>query len=159
MNAMEHHKVHFLLPDPMLRAASDIARQRDISIGQLVRSALDAEIKRRTSPAKTPNRADEQLLASLRRLLARDLAVADSWEALKQTLADKGFAFHEAGGGLALHSHPDGGRLCKASELGYAYGDLMRRFGRPFPGHGHHKLAERILGKADEVEDVIEPLK
>lgn len=101
MPDMEHHKVHLQLPDPMPRAAVQLAREADISVGQLVRFALEAEINRRKTPAKTPNRADERLLSSLRTLLARDLGTAESWEALRQSLREKGFEFREAGGGLA----------------------------------------------------------
>ena len=156
---MDQHKVHLQIPDVMFRAAATVAQEADISMGQLVRNALDAEIKRRTAPAKTPNRADEPLLSSLRRLLARDLAMAVSWEDLGGRLAEKGFSFREAGGGLALQSHPDGQRLCKASELGHSYSMLMRRFGKPFPGHSHVKLAERVLHPVEEPEDVLEPFQ
>ena len=154
---MHMHEVHLKLPEPMLRAAAALSREADISVGQLVRVALEAEIRRRSKVAKTPNRADEQLLASLRRLLATDMVEARSWEALNRRLADKGFALREAGGGLALHSHPEGRRLCKASELGNSYSTLMKRFGTPFPGHSHAWLAERVLNGAPvEDFDVIE---
>ena len=66
----------------------------------------------------------------------------------------------EAGGGLALHAHPKGTRLCKASELGHAYIPLMRRFQAPFPGHSHRHLIDKVLGSgwnADEDFCVIEP--
>ncbi|WP_127114696.1 hypothetical protein [Shimia sediminis] len=154
---MEQQQVHLQLPEPMLRAAAALAKDADISVGQLVRCALEAETKRRTTPAKTPKRADEPLLASLRKLLARDLAVAVSWPDLTTRLADKGFAFREAGGALALHSHPAGTRLCKASELGYGYAALLRRFGKPFPGHSHQKLAERVIGASSACEEVLDP--
>ncbi|MBL4766811.1 MAG: hypothetical protein JKY94_03740 [Rhodobacteraceae bacterium] len=69
----------------------------------------------------------------------------------------------EAGGGLALHSHPEGVRMCKASELGHAYVSLIRRFGAPFPTHSHRHLVDKILGPAwlpqDDADgfDVTEP--
>lgn len=148
--------VHFKLPDPMLRAAARVSRRADISVGQLMRIALDAEIRKRSKGAKTPDRAQEQLLASLRRLLATDLAEASDWQDLKTRLETKGFALREAGGGLALHSHPDGARVCKASELGYAYGILMKRFGAPFPGHRHAHLVRRLLPDPETEIDVIE---
>ncbi|MFT4959961.1 MAG: hypothetical protein ACI92Z_001038 [Paracoccaceae bacterium] len=58
----------------------------------------------------------------------------------------QGYALREAGGGLALHSHPEGVRMCKASELGHAYASLMRRFGAPFPTHSHRHLVDKNLG-------------
>jgi len=71
--------------------------------------------------------------------------VAQTWDDLQSRLTARGYRLREAGGGLALVTHPGGRRLCKASELGFSYSDLMRRFGRPFPGHAYHKLATRVL--------------
>ncbi|PSL22322.1 hypothetical protein CLV88_101749 [Shimia abyssi] len=121
----------------------------------MVRRALDAELARLGRPAKTANRADEQLLASLRRLLAGDLAAATGWEDLGERLAGKGYALREAGGGLALFALSDERRMCKASELGCSYGSLMKRFGTPFPGHRHQYLVQRLLGR-DEGCGVLE---
>lgn len=142
---MEYRIIDVRMPLPLLETLQQLALDRDCSLGDLVRSALAAEIERDTKMAKTPNRADEQLLAPLRVLLASDLAEARSWSELSSRLSDKGYELREAGGGLALHSFPEGVRLCKASELGYSYGTLMRRFGTPFPGHRHAYLAQRLL--------------
>ena len=140
------------LPGPLYEAAVALARQRDETLGRVIREALAAELRRQRDGAKTPNRADEQLLGPLRVLLATDLAEARGWGELCARLQERGFALREAGGGLALYSHPDGERLCKASELGHSYATLMRRFGRPFPGHAHRWMAERVLG-ADRSAD------
>lgn len=156
-------EVTLKLPEPLIAGALDLARHRDMTLGQVLRDALGAEIRRSAGPAKTPNRADEQLLAPLRVLLATDFANARSWADLAKRLQQKGYALREAGGGLALHTHPKGTRLCKASELGHAYIPLMRQFGAPFPGHRHRHLADRVLGPSrpvpDEPDDicVIEP--
>ncbi|SFD71441.1 hypothetical protein [Roseivivax sediminis] len=148
------------LPAAMRQAAEALARSRDVSLGQVIRSALDAELRRAAEPAKTPVRADEQLLGSLRSLLARDFGEARSWSELQSRLATKGYALREAGGGLALHAAPDGARLCKASELGHAYRSLMRRFHAPFPGHaGHHRSTVRDIaprpGPRDDPDDIV----
>ena len=145
---MDMRDVTLKLPEPMISVILRLAKARDASFGDVVRSAISAEIARSSRTAKTPNRADEQLLAPLRVLLAQDLAEAKSWHQLQTALQTQGFALREAGGGLALHSYPDGDRLCKASELGHSYASLMRRFGRPFPGHSHRHLVDRILGPA-----------
>ena len=139
------HPVTVAMPPALLRAAEDLARARDITLGAMIRAALSAEIRRAHLPARTPNRADERLVDPLRALLAVDFGEASDWGTLQRRLAAKGFALREAGGGLALHSHPGGRRLCKASELGHAYASLMRRFGAPFPGHSHHSLQARVL--------------
>ena len=143
---MDIREVSVALPAPMIDAARQLAHARDVTFGQIVREALAAELRRAGQPAKTPNRADEQLLGPLRVLLAADFAQARGWSDLQARLTAKGYALREAGGGLALHGHPDGRRLCKASELGHAYRSLMRRFGRPFPGHSHAQIADRVLG-------------
>ena len=153
-------EVTLKLPEPLIADALRLAQHRDMTLGQVLRDALGAEIRRSAGPAKTPNRADEQLLAPLRVLLATDFAQAHSWADLSGRLQQKGYALCEAGGGLALHSHPKGVRLCKASELGHAYMSLMRRFGAPFPGHRHRHLVDKVLGPAHSGPDdicVIEP--
>lgn len=150
------------MPTAMVAAAGRLARARDVTPGQVLRDALAAEIRRASRNATPPNRAEEQLLAPIRALVAADFGEAHNWDDLTTRLRAKGYALREAGGGLALHSHPDGQRLCKASELGHAYGALMRRFGAPFPGHAHRHLAQRLLGAGHAapdmhpVDDVIE---
>lgn len=148
---MQVHEVTLKLLAPQLRAAERLAQMRDVTVGQILREALAAELRRAGRAAKTPARADEQLLAPLRALLASDIAAASGWAELQNRLKAKGYAFREAGGGLALHSFPEGVRLCKASELGASYSALMRRFNAPFPGHAHRHLVERYLGRDDDV--------
>jgi hypothetical protein len=127
----------------MLRAASMLARQRDITVGQLVRDLVAREIAR--AHARPPIRADERLIAPLRARLADDLAHAEGWEDLQARLRAKGYVLRAAGGGLALHGGPGDRRICKASELGFSYARLMRRFGAPFPDHPHSHLIARHL--------------
>lgn len=101
--------------------------------------------------ARTPFRAEERsgaaetLLAPLRALLANDLSHATGWDDLQTRLARHGYTFRERGGGLALFSTTTATRICKASALGWAYSDLIRRFDAPFPGHSHTHVAERVL--------------
>ena len=74
---MEDRTVTIKLPEPMIAALHDLAVRDDVSVGQLVRLALDKELRRRAE-AKTPIRADERLVAPLRALLADDMAYAKS---------------------------------------------------------------------------------
>ncbi|WP_203531364.1 hypothetical protein [Pseudoroseicyclus tamaricis] len=136
-----------ILPDELQRVAEAMARAEDETLGALVRRLLAKEISRRQN-ARPPDRADELLVAPLRARLTGDLADARNWEDLRRRLAGKGFALREAGGGLALHRHPTGERLCKASDLGFSYSRLMRRFRAPFPGHRHTHLEQRYLAAA-----------
>ncbi len=88
------------------------------------------------------------LLAPIRALLAADLSGAVGWSDLQTRLARHGYTFRERGGGLALYCTRTAAAICKASELGWAYADLMRRFGQPFPGHSHDWIAQRSLRPA-----------
>ncbi|MHA7850684.1 hypothetical protein [Roseovarius sp.] len=130
----------------MLRAASALARQRDVTVGQLVRDLLAREITR--AHARPPIRADERLVAPLRARLEDDLAHAAGWEDLQARLQAKGYVLRASGGGLALHDWPGDRRICKASELGFSYARLMRRFGAPFPDHPHSHLIARHITQA-----------
>jgi len=154
---MTMERIEIGLAPELARRARHLAAQRDITVGQLLRDLLAREISR--ARAKPPVRADERLVAPLRARLAGDLATARGWDDLDARLRAKGYVLRAAGGGLALHDWPGDHRICKASELGFSYSRLMRRFRAPFPGHSHTWLAERMLGsgQAEEVCDVIEP--
>jgi hypothetical protein len=124
-------------------ALERIARDDDITVGQVIREAVERDLRRRAE-AKTPVRADERLVAPLRALLADDFAYSAGWDDLMQRLRHKGFALREAGGGLVLHRMSDDTRLCKASEVGYSYAALLSRFGTPYPGHRHVRTWARV---------------
>jgi len=128
----------------MLHVAGQIAAERDITIGQLVRDLVAKEIERRKN-ARPPNRADEHLVAPLRARLAPDFAEALDWRDLDSRLRAKDFELRPAGGGLALHRHSSGERLCKASELGFSYSKLIERFQAGFPGHSHTWIEARLI--------------
>ncbi len=120
-------------------ALEQVSRSEGTGVEEIVRDAIRRDLFRRTR-AKKPVRADERLVAPLRALLADDLAFATGWRDLQSRLSAKGYAFREAGGGLVLVRLPSGDRVAKASELGYSYSKLARRFDAPFPGHRHRYL-------------------
>ena len=117
----------------------------DVSIGQVIRDAIDRDIRRRAE-AKTPVRAHERLIAPLRALLADDFAFAKGWGDLQARLHKKGYRLVESGVGLILVSQDNGLHICKASELGYRYSALLRRFDTVFPGHSHTARVRRVRG-------------
>ncbi|MDF1872935.1 hypothetical protein [Vannielia sp.] len=150
-------RISFKLSEAAISGLMSEAQKDDVSVGQLLRDAVKRELRRRHPPAKTPRRADEQLVARLSALLAPAFAAAQSWGDLNRRLRKQGYELVPAGGGLALHETEQGERLCKASEMGYGYARLIRRFGQAFPGHSHRWLAERVLKEAqDERFDVFE---
>ena len=149
-------KITLQLPPDMLHVLDGLAREQDVTTGHLVRTILSHEISR-CKNARPPIRADERLIAPLRARLAPILGRETTWESLQAALRCAGYELRQAGGGLALHSHPDGVRVCKASELGFSYSQLMLRLRAPFPGHTHTHLFERLnLDLVDDDFDVIE---
>ncbi|MEO6300005.1 MAG: hypothetical protein ABIV25_15680 [Paracoccaceae bacterium] len=140
---METKDITLRLSTVTLAALNMAATAEDVSIGQFVRDAITRDLLRREK-AKTPVRADERLVAPLRALLADDFAFARDWNDLFARLRTKGFRLAESGGGLILLDHSTGERICKGSELGYGYAQLLRKFNAPFPGHAHKWLLGRI---------------
>ncbi|MAM61970.1 MAG: hypothetical protein CMH11_10815 [Maritimibacter sp.] len=152
---MELQDVTFAMPPQMVEALERIGRDLDQTPGQVLRDLVARELRRRTG-AKTPNRADEPLVARLQRLLAADMASATGWADLADRLARRGHEVRPAGGGLTLHDRETGARLCKLSELGFPYSRLVRKFRCPMPGHPHrmrHILNENAAGVSPDGDD------
>ena len=144
---MEYREVRIRMPLEMAQAVEALATRDDVTPGQIVRHAVAEELRRHAAPAKTPNRADERLVASLQTLLAEDIASSTGWAELDRRLSAKGYRMMAAGGGCALFTC-DGRKLCKGSELGFTYRQLVRRFGRAMPGHPHG--AAGLAGEAGD---------
>lgn len=136
---MDFETVTLKLPPRLLQDAGSVAAEQDVTIGHLVRHLLKREVDRRLR-GKRSVQVDETLLAALQALLARDMAEASGWEDLAVRLARHGYALRPAGGGLTLHKTSCDTRVCKASELGFAYRTLVKRFGAGMPGHPHGAL-------------------
>ena len=132
-----------------LAALHEIAAQDGVGIDHILRGLIAREIKRAKN-AKTRQCADERLVARLQRLLAPTMAAATDWPDLQDRLHAAGFELRPAGGGLTLHRLPAGDRLCKSSEIGFAYARLVKRFGAPMPGHPHRM--RHLLGPAGPEE-------
>jgi hypothetical protein len=128
------------------------AIESDASVGDILRALIQKEMRREAS-AKTTNRADETLVARLQRLLVPTMAEATSWFDLEVRLAEKGYVLQPAGGGVTLHDLTTQERLCKCSELGFAYSRLVRKFRQPMPGHPQ-KMAHVLAAIRDLPEDV-----
>lgn len=135
--------VSFKLPPDLRARLEAIAAVDDVSIGQLVRTAIERDLRRRASLAPRP-RAAEHILATVRSKVVGDFEQAGDWAELKVRLAEQGYSLREAGGGLALHEIVTGRFLCRTSEIGFGYPGLIRRFGKPFPGHCHTWLLDKI---------------
>ncbi len=132
------------LQSDLADAARTLARERDVTVSQLLRDLVTREVDmtRRAKPIRT---LEDRLVESLKDRLLPDFLQAKTWPDLTHRLKSKGYCLVAAGGGLALHDRKNGRRVCKASELGFGYSFLMRKMGEPFPGHPHQWFAEKVL--------------
>lgn len=135
---MELESVTLKLPRNLLSGAQRVATARDVTIGHMVRQLLKREVDRQLGGERTAATCT-RLLAALQALLARDFADALGWDDLAQRLRPHGYEVRAAGGGIILVKSSCGTRICKGSELGFAYGTMVERFGADLPGHPHSK--------------------
>ncbi|GGD21789.1 ribbon-helix-helix protein, CopG family [Sinisalibacter lacisalsi] len=135
--------VSFKLPAEMMARLEGLARGDDVSVGQVIRWAIEREIRRRDA-LRTPPRVDQRMLAPVRARISEDFEAAQGWSDLRDRLIAKGYTLRESGGGLALHEVISGRFLCRTSEIGFGYPTLLKRFSQPFPGHSHTWLLDRI---------------
>ena len=133
---MELESVTLKLPRDLLSGAQRVATARDVTIGHMVRQLLKREVERQLASGRRED-TDVRLLAALQALLARDMAEARDWDDLAERLRPHGYELRPTGGGVVLYKSSCGTRVCKGSEIGFGYGDLVKRFGTPMPGHPH----------------------
>jgi hypothetical protein len=145
---MMTHETILKLPDPLLREACNLARARELTVGQIVRDALSAELRRARRKAGKRLKALEVEVAPVRAELAHDLAEARDWSDLQARLANKGYVLRHVGGGLSLYRLVGDARICTASDLGPGYGKLMERFGKPMPAASVRKQPDLPLEDA-----------
>jgi hypothetical protein len=151
------------LPEPLLRAARDVAAAREITVQELIRQALKEEVARHHRAARSPVRADERMardermIGMCRARFAEDFAYAANWWDLILRLREKGVHLREAGGGLALFGAHGGVRMCKASDVGWSLNKLALRFKAPFPGDKLGQQAINVAGTSRYQTDVVEP--
>ncbi len=151
---MENVGIQILLPRDQADYLADRASAEVVSVGQILRDAVLGEMRRRAAP-KTPNRAEEALVARLQRLLVPAMSLATDWDDLDRRLLALGHTLRPAGGGLTVHDVA-GARLCKSSEIGFAYARFVRKFRCPMPGHPHamtHILTSGGSGRAEVSDD------
>jgi len=138
----------------MRDALEELAVETDMSVGQLVREALQrflAEVWAHTGEEQnvdtsTPS-PDDSVLERCRQAVRQALSLASDWKTMQGILATNGYEYRALGGGLTMFDTTDGRYLCKASDVGPGYSKLIKRFRAPFPGHPHTWLADRVLSK------------
>jgi hypothetical protein len=92
----------------------------------------------------------------IRRELEETLHWSNTWPELFAEIAKLNLELTPKGGGLCVRWKDTKTEICKASEVGLPYSRLIKHFGKPFPGHPHQRLADRILGKEDSDKSALE---
>ena len=133
--------------DPQLwQRFVESCHSRDETPGAVLRDLVRLEVQRNARrAARSDEVIDEQLLGRLRLLVAEALVAAQDWSQMQAALRQRGLAYVAAGGGLNLTDPETGEVLCKGSQAGPGYLDLVRRFGAGFPGHPRPGLAAVAL--------------
>lgn len=120
------------LPLPTHNALAALAAEQEVSVGQIIRLAIEREIRRR-SKTTMPTISNGRRVDRLRKRLADDFANSESWQTLQKRLSIKGYGLWDSGGGLILTDRATGNRVCETSELGYSHTHLRRKFRGAFP--------------------------
>ena len=124
-------------------------QSRDETPGAVLRDLVRLEAPRvERRAARSDEVIDEQLLGRLRASVAEALYASHSWGQMQATLRARGLQYVPAGGGLNLIDPETGEVLCKGSQVGPSYQDLVRRFGTGFPGHPMPSLAAVALTRS-----------
>ncbi|SEK93620.1 hypothetical protein [Pacificibacter marinus] len=129
--------------DDLARSVERAASRGQMPVGSYIRDIL-AKASQPCHPALAYSGPRKPL--GLKAYLSHEFSYAQDWDDLQEGLRAKGYELAERGGGLILRI-VEGERLCKASEIGQPYATLMKRFGAPFPNHGHRHLERQHLGQ------------
>lgn len=155
-------EIKVMVTRPMAEGLRRLASRHDLTEGAIVREALRRllEAEAQQSSGETPQRRysaashTRSNIEHVRTLVANAVKASSDWKDLNHRLSDEGLELAPKGGGLVVRSLSSQEDICKASEIGFPYSKLIRRFRSGFPGHAHEWLADRILGGADElIED------
>ncbi|MEM7596961.1 MAG: hypothetical protein AAF382_04630 [Pseudomonadota bacterium] len=117
-------------------AARRLARERDVTVSQLLRDLVTREIdmSRRIKSAQS---SENRSIEGLKSRLLSDFLQSTTWTDLKARLKKRGFCLVASGGGLALHDRETGRRICNTAQLGFEYSKLVKKMRARFPGHPH----------------------
>lgn len=146
--AMMMHSAPFPCDPQLWQRFLATCQSRDETPGAVLRDLVRLEVQRQARRHMRRDAAiDEPLLAHLRLIVAQALVGAQSWGQMQAALARHGLGYIAAGGGLNLIDSATAEVLCKGSQVGPAYLDLVRRFGCGFPGHPRPAIAAQALGQ------------
>lgn len=153
---MDTESVTLKLPRALLSEAQHVATAREVTIGHMVRQLLRREVDRQLG-AKVDQNTDERLVVALQTLLARDMADADGWEDLAARLRHHGYDLRMLGGHVVLAKSSCHTTVCDASDLGFSYASMVKRFDAPFPEYGRSNTHLGVMpaGRIDPTRQTI----
>ena len=154
----KHQTLKADLPLRVARQVLGVARKHNVTESEIIRRAVVFYLDRSVPTARSGEASDERM-GRLREFIAQVLARSRSWAEVQHLLSDWNIGYAPRGGGLVIVTKLDKRIVCKASEVGPAYRDLVRRFGH-FPGHPHVHIARKIADETaliDEGDDIPEP--
>lgn len=105
-----------------------------------------ASVQPPVPPVADASASDEVIAwASEKRSFGTAVDRSTSWQGLRAALQKDNLDIAPKGGGIALVRADSKNYICKASEAGFGYPSLIKKFGEGLPGHAHGWLADRIL--------------
>lgn len=136
-------KIH--LSEEMAEKLARRAYEQNVSVGTLIREAL-SEFLNEKRPVRGPvAQTSEKEVEDVRSQFVEAVERSSNWNELQEQLRAKGLDIAPKGGGLVVRRAGTNTDLCKASDIGFAYSRLIRRYRAGWPDHPHAWLAERIL--------------
>lgn len=145
------------VPKDVVRKIENASKKYDVTVGFIVREALcnyleTLEIQNEDPDFNSINTLD---LDQLEKTVQAAVKEVSNWKSFQNLLIQKNLEFWPKGGGLVLRKYDSKEEICKASQIGFPYSRLIKRFGEAFPGHSHQWLANRILDRDNH--SLIEP--
>lgn len=153
-------KIH--LPAREARHVLHAARELDVSESEIIRRAVVSYLDQ-TLPIARSGEASDARDARLREFVAQVLTRSRTWLDVQHLLTQRDIRYVPRGGGLVIAATADNRIICKASDVGPAYRDLVRRFGH-FPGHPHVHIARKVaedtslIDEDDYIPDAVQVL-
>ena len=117
------------LPSDLFLAVHDLAAEKQGTVANVVEDLLVAHLETHRGTRRVRKPRDERLVFALQKLLFREFAEAASWRDLDVRLHRHGYYMKVSWGGLSLHTETSGQKLCSVHDLGFSYGQFVRRFG------------------------------
>ncbi len=126
---MDKCVVSLELPSDLILSAHDLAAENQGTVSNVFQDLLEAHLQTKNSGSKEKTEKGDRLIMAAQKLLFRDLAHARDWDDLRDRLARHGYFLKVSLGGMSLHTETSGQKVCNLHELGFSYGQFVRRFG------------------------------